>query len=230
MPDAHRGGQLALDLATAPRFGVEDFLVGPSNEDAYGYIESWPNWPDGVLMLVGPEGAGKSHLASIWADRADAWKLPVGEVTMNRVPELASAGALVIEDGDRDVRDEAALFHLLNVMRARQGHILITARLRPDHWGLSTPDLLSRLRLAPAMEILPPDDSLLRAVLVKLFFDRQLIIDTAVIEAVALRIPRSFGKARAVVDAIDRAALERGRRVTRAFAIEQAARFADSTE
>jgi chromosomal replication initiation ATPase DnaA len=230
MPEPRRTSQLAFDLASAPRFGVEDFLVGPSNEDAYAYIEAWPKWPDGVLMLVGPEGSGKSHLAAIWADTSHAWRVPVGEVTMARVPELASNGALVIEDCDRGARDEAALFHLINVMRARQGFILITARMRPDQWGLRTPDLLSRVRLAPAMEILPPDDALLKAVLVKLFFDRQLIIDTGVIDAVALRIPRSFGKARAVVDAIDRASLERARRVTRAFAIEQAASFADAAE
>lgn len=230
MPETRRTAQLAFDLVSAPSFGVEDFLVGPSNEDAYAYVETWPDWPDGVLILVGPEGSGKSHLAAIWAGMSHAWRVDVSDVTMARVPELSSNGALVIEDCDRGARDEAALFHLINVMRTRQGFVFVTARTRPDRWGLRTPDLLSRLRLAPAMEILPPDDALLKAVLVKLFFDRQLIIDTGVIDAVALRIPRSFGKARAVVDAIDRASLERGRRVTRAFAIEQAATFADAAE
>ncbi len=217
-----RGTQLALDLAGEPRYGVEDFLVGPSNEDAYDLIESWPGWPDSALVLVGPEGSGKTHLAAIWAERSHAWRLPLAELTMARVPELASGGALVIEDCERSQRDEPALFHLLNLLRARGGSIILTARSAPDAWGLSTPDLISRLRLAPVARIQPPDDELLKAVLVKLFLDRQLIVDTGVIDAVALRIPRSFAQARGVVQAIDRASLERGRRVTRAFACQYA--------
>lgn len=115
------------------------------------------------------------------------------------------------------------MFHLLNLMRARGGWAVLTARSAPDAWGIATPDLLSRLRLAPAVRIQPPDDALLKAVLVKHFLDRQLVVDTSVIESIALRIPRSFAQARAVVASIDKAALESGKRVTRAFA----AAFAD---
>jgi chromosomal replication initiation ATPase DnaA len=147
-------------------------------------------------------------------------------VTAQRVPELSSGGALVIEDCERGPQDEAALFHLLNLMRARAGGVILTARTAPNAWGLHTPDLISRLRLAPSVRIQPPDDALLKAVLVKLFLDRQLIVDTGVIDAVALRIPRSFAQARAVVHAIDRASLERGRRVTRTFASEYADQLA----
>jgi chromosomal replication initiation ATPase DnaA len=224
--DGRRATQLAFDLAGAPRYGIEDFLVGASNEEAYGALENWPDWPDPVLVLVGPEGSGKSHLAAIWAENAHAWRVGIGEVTAERVPELVSGGALVIEDCERGPQDEAALFHLLNLMRARAGGVILTARTAPDAWGLHTPDLISRLRLAPSVRIQPPDDALLKAVLVKLFLDRQLIVDTGVIDAVALRIPRSFAQARAVVHAIDRASLERGRRVTRTFASEYADQLA----
>jgi chromosomal replication initiation ATPase DnaA len=95
---------------------------------------------------------------------------------------------------------------------------------------LVTPDLLSRLRLAPSARIQPPDEALLKSVLVKHFVDRQLIVDTGVIDAIALRIPRAFAAARAVVEAIDRAALERGRRVTRALGAEFAEAIAAETE
>lgn len=223
MPSPRNGGQLALDLPVEPSLRPEDFLIGPSNEDAYALIEQWPDWPDRVLALIGPEGSGKTHLASIWAERAHAWRVQAAEVTGARVPELVSGGSLVIEDCERGERDEAALFHLLNLMRARAGSVVLTARTAPDQWGVETPDLLSRLRLAPSIRIQPPDDALLKAVLVKHFLDRQLVVDTAVIDSIALRIPRSFAQARAVVAAIDRAALASGRRVTRAFA----ARFAD---
>lgn len=215
-----RPRQLVFDLPVDTRHGVEDFLVGPSNEAAYGLIERWPGWPDSWLRLVGPEGAGKTHLAAIWAARAHAWNVPVAEVTEASVPHLVSGGALVVEDCDRGPRDEPALFHLMNAVKAKRGFLLLTARTAPDHWGVRVPDLLSRLRLAPHATIAPPDDALLRALLVKLFIDRQLVVDTGIIEALTLRMERSFAAARALVDALDRLSLERGRRVTRPLANE----------
>lgn len=224
MPDPRGSGrnapdqgprQLALDLPVDSRHGIEDFLVGPSNELAYAMIESWPGWPDSWLRLVGPEGAGKSHLVAIWAKTAHAWVVSARDVTEDKVPHLASGGALAVENCDRDGLDERAFFHLMNAIRARGGHLLLTARSEPGQWGLAVPDLLSRLRLAPQVTIAPPDDGLLKALLVKLFIDRQLVVDTGIIEALALRMERSFAAARSVVDRLDRRALERGRRVSR---------------
>lgn len=218
--------QLAFDLPADPRYGREDFLVGPANEAAYGLVEAWPNWPDTVCVLTGPPGSGKSHLASIWATRAHAWTASVAEVQAARVPHLVSNGALVIEDIDRpEGRDEAALFHLLNLAREHGSPVLVTAAQAVEAMGLATADLRSRLRLAPGATILAPDDALLRAVLVKLFVDRQLVVDLAVVEALALRIDRSFGLARQVVSELDRDALGRGRRITRPLALAVLARL-----
>jgi chromosomal replication initiation ATPase DnaA len=212
--------QLAFDLPLDPRFGAEDFLVSPSNEQAYGLIESWPDWPDTILLLVGPRGSGKSHLASIWATNARAWTIDASGITQDKVPHLVSNGALAIEDMDRGERDEAALFHLLNLARERKASLLITCETPPDRWSLRTPDLLSRLRLAPSVSLEAPDDALLKAVLVKLFVDRQLVVDTSVVDYIALRIERSLAKASELVALLDKEALSRGRRVSRAIAAE----------
>ncbi|MBO1906516.1 hypothetical protein KHP60_15470 [Microvirga sp. 3-52] len=212
--------QLAFDLPLDPRFGAEDFLVSPSNEHAYGLVESWPDWPDTILLLVGPRGSGKSHLASIWATNARAWTVDASGITQDKVPHLVSNGALAIEDMDRGERDEAALFHLLNLARERKASLLITCETPPDRWSLRTPDLLSRLRLAPSVSLEAPDDALLKAVLVKLFVDRQLVVDTSVVDYIALRIERSLAKASELVALLDREALSRGRRVSRAIAAE----------
>jgi chromosomal replication initiation ATPase DnaA len=212
--------QLAFDLPLDPRFGAEDFLVSPSNEHAYGLIESWPDWPDTILLLVGPRGSGKSHLASIWATNARAWTIDASGITQDKVPHLVSNGALAVEDMDRGERDEAALFHLLNLARERKASLLITCETPPDRWSLRTPDLLSRLRLAPSVSLEAPDDALLKAVLVKLFVDRQLVVDTSVVDYIALRIERSLAKASELGALLDREALSRGRRVSRAIAAE----------
>ena len=203
-----------------PASAREDFLVSPSNEQAYGLIESWPDWPDTILLLVGPRGSGKSHLASIWATNAHAWTIDATEITQDKVPHLVSNGALAIEDMDRGERDEAALFHLLNLAREKRAFLLITSETPPDRWALRTPDLLSRLRLAPSVALEAPDDALLKAVLVKLFVDRQLVVDTTVVDYIALRIERSLAKASELVALLDREALSRGRRVSRAIAAE----------
>lgn len=212
--------QLAFDLPLDPRFGREDFLVSPSNEQAYSQIESWPDWNDTVLLLNGPRGSGKSHLAAIWAAAAHAWTIDAFEVVREMVPHLISNGALAIEDIDRAARDEAALFHLLNLAREKRAFVLITCEKSPDNWGLRTADLLSRLRLAPSVTIGAPDDALLKAVLVKLFVDRQLVVDTSVVDYIALRIERSLARADEFVTILDKEALSRGRRVSRAMAAE----------
>lgn len=220
MPENSPPRQLAFDLPLDPRYGREDFLVGPANEAAYALIEAWPDWPDSVLVLTGPSGSGKSHLAAIWAERAHAWTVPAAEVTAEAAQHLVSNGALVIEDIDRPQhRDEAALFHLLNRARERGCPLLLTSALGIDALGLTTPDLRSRLRLAPQIAIAEPDDALLRAVLVKLFVDRQLVVDLGVIESLALRIDRSLGRARDVVAELDRDALGRQRRISRPLAL-----------
>jgi chromosomal replication initiation ATPase DnaA len=218
MRDASR--QLVLDLPVETRFGREDFLVGDSNRDAFRLIERWPDWSDTVLQLAGPPGSGKSHLAAIWAERAEARTIEAGAIGMVSVPELAQASALVIEDIDRGPLDEPALFHLVNRAREARTSILFTSARALDPALVATADLLSRLRRAPLVALGPPDDILLRAVFAKLFGDRQLVVDPNVVEYLVVRIERSLARAADLVSALDREALSRGRRITRAIAAE----------
>jgi chromosomal replication initiation ATPase DnaA len=211
-------GQLALDLELPPHFGRDDFLTAPANATALHMIDAWPQWPDHMLLLLGPTGAGKSHLAAIWAARANAEILPARTLAEVDLFALAEKAALVLEDAEQIGAAEAPLFHLINLMRERKASLLLTAQQRPALWGLATADLLSRLRLAPVVELGPPDDALLEAGLVKLFNDRQLSVDAAVVDYIALHIDRSFDTARQIVALLDREALARGGKVTRAMA------------
>lgn len=210
-------GQLVLDLPTRPALGRSDFFVSPSNRLALAQVDSWPGWPGGRLALAGPAGAGKTHLAHVWATRAGARIVPAAalcEIDPGAVPGDA---ALAIEDGDgiaalgpRAAAAEETLFHLCNLLAAGGGTLLVTGREAPARWVLALPDLASRLRAAPVAVLEPPDDALLAAILVKLFSDRGVGVGPEVIRYLVARMERSFAAAEALVVRLDRAGLARG--------------------
>jgi chromosomal replication initiation ATPase DnaA len=212
--------QLALSLDHAESFAREDFLTGPSNAAAFNLIERWPDWPDRALLLVGPEGAGKSHLAAVWAQKAGARLVAARALENVSLPGMLATGALVVEDLAAGRYDERALFHLLNLVREEAASLLITARLSPAAAAIELNDLASRVRSLPVVHLAAPDDALLRAVIVKLFADRQLAVEESLVAYLVARIERSFAAARMAVERLDREALRLKRPVTRALAGE----------
>jgi chromosomal replication initiation ATPase DnaA len=208
-----RTRQLVLDLARDPAFDVEDFLVSPSNDDAFHLIDRWPDWPSHMLVLTGPPGSGKSHLAAIWARHVGARVVRHHETIDPCL--LAGSAAVLLEDCDRTMRAVADLFHLINLMKETGGWLLLTARTQPDQWRLGTADLLSRLRLSPLAQIGVPNAELVRAVLVKLFADRQIRIDEDLVAYATLHLDQSLEAVTRFVQAVDDAALSSGRRITR---------------
>jgi chromosomal replication initiation ATPase DnaA len=212
--------QLALALHHSESFAREDFLTGPSNEAALRLVRGWPDWPGRMAVLVGPEGSGKSHLAAIWAEQSGARFLAARSLGGSDPPAALATGALVVEDLAPGRFDETALFHLLNLAREEGASMLFTSRSAPAGWSVALKDLASRLRAVPAVALQPPDDALLRAVIVKLFGDRQLAVEESLVGYLAARIERSFAAARAAVARLDAEAMRRQRPLTRALAAE----------
>jgi chromosomal replication initiation ATPase DnaA len=212
--------QLALALDHTESFAREDFLGGPSNAVALALIESWPDWPDRAVMLVGPEGSGKSHLAAIWAQQSGARFIAARALAEAHLPAALATGALVVEDIGAGTFSEKALFHLLNLAREEGAWLLLTARTALAGWRIGVDDLASRLKALPLVALAPPDDDLLRSVLVKLFADRQLVVEESLVSFVVNRIERTFAAARAVVAELDSEAMRRKRPLTRALAAE----------
>jgi chromosomal replication initiation ATPase DnaA len=212
--------QLALALDHAESFAREDFLSGPCNAAALALVERWPDWPAQAVVLVGPEGSGKSHLAAIWADAAGGRFLAARSLATALLPGALATGALVVEDIAAGEFDERALFHLLNLAREESAFVLLTARTAPAGWTLAIPDLASRLKALPVVALTAPDDVLLRGVLVKLFADRQIAVDESLVGFLAKRMERSIAAARSLVAELDREAMRRQRPLTRALAAE----------
>ncbi|MGC1663815.1 MAG: DnaA/Hda family protein [Bradyrhizobium sp.] len=210
--------QLAFALPHAESFTRDDFLEGPANAAGLALIDRWPDWPNRVMFLLGPEGSGKSHLAAIWAEQSGARSTSAHTLTATEVPGALATGALVIEDLKASDIDERALFHLLNLAREEGAFVLMTARALPTEVELR--DLRSRLRAVPAVELLPPDDQLFRALIVKFCADRQLAVDETVVSYLTTRLERSYAAPRQAVQLLDTEALRLGRPVTRALAAE----------
>jgi chromosomal replication initiation ATPase DnaA len=210
--------QLVLDLAHRTALGRDDFLVTPSNAAAVAMVDRYPDWPHYGVVLLGEAGSGKSHLLEVWRQASGARLITAAEAGSEPPDQLLASGALAIDDAPGDGLDERGLFHLLNLARQTGGHVLIASSTDPAHWHVSLPDLASRLRALAVTRLDPPDDVLLRGVLVKLFADRQLAVEEPVVSYLMLRMPRSLDAARAIVAEIDRLALVEKAPVTRGLA------------
>ena len=214
--------QLSFDLPVRTALGRDDFFVSSANATAVAMIEGWRTWPARKLVLVGPRGAGKTHLAHVWAAQSDARIIPARDVAGADIPALAE-GPVAVEDCDAIAGDRAAedaLFHLHNLALAEGQSLLFTAAAAPSQWPLGLPDLASRMQGTPTVQIAPPDDELLMAVMMKLFSDRQLSPAPPTLTFLIRRIDRSFDAARDIVERLDAAALEQRRPINTGLARE----------
>jgi chromosomal replication initiation ATPase DnaA len=216
--------QLILDLPHRAALGAEDFLVSGSNRTAADVVDRWPDWPQAALIIVGAARSGKSHLANVWRLKSGAARLEARTLREADMVAAATATALLVEDLHEGVCEERVLFHLLNLVREQKLSMLLTSRAPAGELSVRLPDLRSRLRALPFATISSPDEALLRAVLVKQFADRQLVVEPHTIAYIALHMEQSMEAAATIVTEIDRAAMASHRKVTRALAAEILAR------
>ena len=210
--------QLPLDLRHDAATGRDDLVVSDPVSAAASIIDRWPDWASPVVIITGPEGSGKSHLANVWRRKSGA--MTVRPIAGSGAVDAAGLGPVLIEDADREGFDETELFHLINAVRSAGTSLLITARSWPLAWGIKLPDLVSRLKAATTVEIGAPDDMLLSQILVKLFADRQLQVDDRLVAYIVSRMERSLAAAQTIVERLDTMALSRGTRISRALAAE----------
>src|SRR5215469_5744402 len=199
--------QGALDLPVATRFGRGDFLVSDSNRAAFEFVERWPDWPTRALVLYGPPGSGKTHLAHMWCERSGA-ALIRGDDAALKAPEALRA-LVAVDNAER--ASERALLHLYNLCLERGGSLFLTLPTPPAALEIGLADLASRLRSLPVVGIAPPDDALLTAVLLKQFGDRGIAVAPQIIAFLTARMERSFEAAAALAVRLDRLSLENGR-------------------
>lgn len=216
------GGQLVLELGHRAAMGQADLVITAGNRLAVGWLDRWPAWPVHGLVLHGPAGAGKTHLAQVFREASGARPVdPAGLADADPIALAAGARALMVDDADAVAGvpgRERGLLHLLNVVAAGGGSVLLTGRQAPAMWPVGLPDLASRLAALPTVPVPDPDDQALAAVMTKLFRDRQLPLPQPVLRFLLPRMERSFDAAARLVAALDRASLAAGRPLSVALA------------
>ena len=227
----NRPSQIPLSFEITPSKGRDDLIVSQSVQGAITMIDEWPNWPSHLVVLAGPTGSGKSHIAHIWLQKADAIESSLVDDADDLV-ETVKTTPILIENVDQllasSQADETQLFHLLNAAKEAGSFVLMTARSWPASWKVSLPDLASRIKAATIVEISEPDENLLSQVIFKLFADRQVEIDEKTVNYLVMRMERSLAVASNIVEAMDELALSKKTSVNRTIAAEVLAKFENS--
>ncbi len=212
--------QLTFSFSYRPAFGRRDFLVGACNEEAVAWIDKYPNWSESALLICGPTGCGKSHLASIFSQTQLSAK------TLSLQRSLSeTAQKIVVEDIDF-LMSEEALFCLYNKIIERKGALLMTARTLPF---FKLKDLRSRLNAVPKVFISLPDEELLGAVFMKILYEKQVNVNPNVAEYAVTHLPRSFEAIGQLAEIIDVLSLSQRQKITTSL-VRQALKMWETTQ
>ncbi len=193
----------------------EDFMVSTCNAEAFQMIETWPHWLTSGLVIYGPHGCGKSHLAHLFVDKllsctarpTNITIVEASRIKMRNVARIAAENQSIVIENLTPKVDAEALFHLYNIYNVPERYMLWTATEAPSRMRFALKDLQSRLNMLPSIAITEPDDVMMQTLVVKLFTDRQLIISPEILDYIVVHARRSFAYMRDLVAEIDAVSL-----------------------
>ena len=167
-------------------------VVSASNAGAIEMLDAWKVSDEAALVICGPNGSGKTHLLQM----------------LTR--EAAAAGEEIIAVDDIHLAAEPGdILALFERARGESRRIVFAGRGGPSDWANGLKDLETRLNAAARISMQEPDEALLRAVILKLFRDRQLKAAPTIVEFALRRLPKTFAAAQAFVGALDAASIEK---------------------
>jgi len=219
--------QLLFDLKKKKIYEKDDFLVSDSNKEAYKLINRWPNWSSRKIIIFGDIGTGKTHLSKIWQKKTSGVNLNLNKFKKIRFDNFFLKKKFFIIENISNFFDkikkkdkehlEKNLLHFYNLIEEKKGYLVLTASNSPRFWKISLPDLKSRILSSIAVKIKKPNDELLSSVLVKLFLDKQILIDKEIIKFIVYRSERSFTNLQNIVNRIDKQSLITKKKINISF-------------
>jgi chromosomal replication initiation ATPase DnaA len=209
--------QLVMPFAVEVSYHPADFIEGEANREALSLMRRWPDWPYSIVLLIGAKGAGKTHIARLFAAHAKATLLDPKRLGRHTADQLLTGNHAWVLDSLNEVADEAALAQLINHARARGDYLLLTTHSAPAHRAFKLPDLRSRLLALPSVTLQAPDDALLAAILLKAFADRQLTVTPEIIRYAVRHLERSVEAMHTFAAKVDQISLASHREVSLAL-------------
>ncbi|MCR5225298.1 MAG: hypothetical protein K6C34_04410 [Alphaproteobacteria bacterium] len=197
-----------------------DFIEGDENREALMYLMQWPHWGKNVLIIFGESGCGKTHLAGLWAQSANAVYVLRDSLNYNPRDLFNTESNFVIDDFDEVISDEknfSWLFHFFNILSEKDKYLLILSKKPPISWKISLEDLRSRLLSYPSVGIENPRDDLLFSIAKKISRDLGIYISDAALLYLLNVINRDVTTLAETLKVLDKFSMSYKKSITVAF-------------
>ena len=209
--------QLYFDMPDKTALGIEDYIITESNSFAFDLISRMIKGEINQGVISGPSFSGKTHLSKILIKNIGSNEsLYIDRDYKNIIERVGSSNLIVIENIDKVLEDrsEEDLFHIINFTKESDKKLLMTSGKSISNIEFKLEDLKSRLNAILEAKIMQPDDELMKLVLIKIFNDKQLLINPNVINFLKSRLERSYKSINDFIEKIDKFSLEKGKKIT----------------
>ena len=209
--------QLYFDMPDKTALGIEDYIITESNSFAFDLISRMIRGEINQGVISGPSFSGKTHLSKILIKNIGSNEsLYIDRDYKKIIEKVGSSNLIVIENIDKVLEDksEEDLFHIINFTKESDKRLLMTSGKSISKIEFKLEDLKSRLNAVIEAKIMQPDDELMKLVLIKIFNDKQLLINPNVINFLKSRLERSYKSINDFIEKIDKFSLEKGKKIT----------------
>ena len=205
-------GQLIFKFPFKTNYFEEDFYVSENNFEAYKLIESWPKWSSRFINIFGPSGCGKTHLANILYKKINSFFIKASDLNNHTLSEIKIKECLIIDEYKNNV-EEKLLYSILSQSHLSNQYIIINSLKPIQSFGIELKDLKSRFDSFVNIGIDLPTDELIKVIISKNFSDKQVKIESKLLEYIIKNIERSYESVFDLIDKLDDFSLSTGKSI-----------------
>ena len=204
--------QLIFKFPFKTNYFKDDFYVSESNFEAYKLIENWPKWSSRFINIFGPSGCGKTHLANIFHKKINSFFIKASELNNNILSDIKIKECLIIDEYKNNV-EEKLFYSILNQLQLSNQYIIVNSLEPIQNLRVKLNDLKSRFSSFMSIGIDLPTDELIKVIISKNFSDKQVKIESKLLEYIIKNIDRSYDSIFDLIDKLDDFSLSTGRSI-----------------
>jgi|TARA_B110000971_G_scaffold77670_1_gene79810 chromosomal replication initiation ATPase DnaA len=204
--------QLIFKFPFKTNYFEEDFYVSESNFEAYKLIESWPKWSSRFINIFGPSGCGKTHLTNIFNKKINSYFIKASDLNNNILSAMKVKECLIIDEYKNNV-EEKLFYSILNQSYLSNQYIIINSLEPIQSLRVELNDLKSRFNSFVNIGIDLPTDELIKVIISKNFSDKQVKIESNLLEYIIKNIDRSYEAIFDLILKLDDFSLSAGRSI-----------------